>query len=99
MISTTISGGEGNVILTKLAHRLSPTMFANVVCTEEYQAQLKKAREEYNRIISGSGTRIEAPSADATTRTAAIYDMNGRQLNEKPNNGVYIQSGQKFISK
>ena len=78
---------------------LAATMFANVVCTEEYQAQLKKAREEYNRIISGSGTRIEAPSADATTRTAAIYDMNGRQLNEKPNNGVYIQSGQKFVSK
>ena len=78
---------------------LAATMFANVVCTEEYQAQLKKAREEYNRIISGSGTRIEAPSADATTRSAAIYDMNGRQLNEKPNNGVYIQSGQKFVSK
>lgn len=25
--------------------------------------------------------------------------MNGRQLNEKPNKGVYIQSGQKFVSK
>ena len=97
MISTTISGGDGNVILTKLAHRLSPTMFANVVCTEEYQAQLKKAREEYKNLIAG--TPIEAPSAEAATRTAAIYDMNGRQLNEKPNNGVYIQSGQKFISK
>ncbi len=33
------------------------------------------------------------------TAVAAIYDMNGRQLNEKPNNGVYIQSGQKFVSK
>ena len=25
--------------------------------------------------------------------------MNGRQLNEKPNKGVYIKSGQKFVSK
>lgn len=33
------------------------------------------------------------------TAIAAIYDMNGRQLNAKPNNGVYIQSGQKYISK
>lgn len=24
--------------------------------------------------------------------------MNGRQLNEKPNKGVYIKSGQKFVS-
>ena len=76
---------------------LAATMFANVVCTDEYQAQLKKAREEYKNLIAG--TPIEAPSAEAATRTAAIYDMNGRQLNEKPNNGVYIQSGQKFISK
>lgn len=78
---------------------LAATMFANVVCTDEYQAQLKKAREEYERIIGGSSTRIAAPSADAATRSAALYDMNGRQLNEKPNKGVYIQSGQKFISK
>lgn len=76
---------------------LAATLFANVVCTDEYQAQLKKAREEYKNLIAG--TPIEAPSAEAATRTAAIYDMNGRQLNEKPNNGVYIQSGQKFISK
>ena len=74
-------------------------MFANVVCTDEYQAQLKKAREESMSITGGSSTRIEAPSADAATHSAALYDMNGRQLNEKPNKGVYIQSGQKFISK
>ena len=76
---------------------LAATMFAYVVCTDDYQAQLKKAREEYKNLIAG--TPIEAPSAEAATRTAAIYDMNGRQLNEKPNNGVYIQSGQKFVSK
>ena len=77
---------------------LAATMFANVVCTDEYQAQLKKAREEY-KSLTGGGTRIDAPKAEVDTRSAAIYDMNGRQLNAKPNNGVYIQSGQKYISK
>ena len=52
-----------------------------------------------SEIHRGSSTRIAAPSADVATRSAALYDMNGRQLNEKPNKGVYIQSGQKFISK
>lgn len=78
---------------------LAAAMFANVVCTDEYQAQLKKARAEYKKIIDGSGTRIDAPSTDAAKRTAAIYDMNGRQLNAQPNNGVYIQDGQKHIAK
>ena len=78
---------------------LAAAMFANVVCTDEYQAQLKKARAEYKKIIDGSGTRIDAPSTDAAKRTAAIYDMNGRQLNAQPNNGIYIQDGQKHIAK
>ena len=33
---------------------LATAMFANVVCTDEYQAQLKKAREEYQRIVNGT---------------------------------------------
>ena len=77
---------------------LAATMFANVVCTEGYQAQLKKAIAEYKSIIGG-GTRINAPAAEAASRSAAIYDMNGRQLNAKPDNGIYIQDGQKYIAR
>lgn len=51
------------------------------------------------RLKKGGGTRIDTPAAEAGTRTAAIYDMNGRQLNAKPNNGIYIQNGQKYIAK
>ena len=61
---------------------LAAAMFANVVCTEGYQEQLKKAIAEY-KTIKGGGTRIDTPAAEAGTRTAAIYDMNGRQLNAK----------------
>ena len=77
---------------------LAATMFANVVCTDEYQAQLKKARAEYQS-LTGGGTHVEAPTNNAASRSAAIYDMQGRQLNAKPDNGVYIQNGQKFIGK
>lgn len=36
---------------------------------------------------------------DAATRSAAIYDLNGRQLNTQPDNGVYIQDGEKRIAR
>ncbi len=77
---------------------LAATMFANVVCTDEYQAQLKKARAEYQSLIGGS-TRISPATANAAPSSAAIYDMQGRQLNAKPDNEVYIQNGQKYIGK
>ena len=77
---------------------LAATMFANVVCTEGYQAQLKKAVAEYESLIGGD-TRIDAPAAEAASRSAAIYDMNGRQLNAKPDNGIYIQDSQKYIAR
>ena len=77
---------------------LASAMFANVVCTDEHQAQLKKARAEY-KSITGGGTRVEAPTAEATSKSAAIYDMQGRQLNAKPNDGIYIQNGEKYVSK
>lgn len=76
---------------------LAAGLFANIVSTEAFQEQLKKAREEYSRLTSG-GTRIEMTEV-APVRGAAIYDMQGRQLNAKPNHGVYIQNGQKHIEK
>lgn len=64
---------------------------------EAYQEQLKKARAEYER-IKGS-TRVSTPKASAATSTAAIYDMQGRQLNAEPNRRLYIHNGQKYIRK
>ena len=92
--------GQDSIIGITLSPETTPEIIklCERATTDEYQAQLKKAREEYNSIL-GVSTRIDAPSADAATPSAALYDMNGRQLNEKPNKGVYIQSGQKFVSK
>lgn len=70
-------------------------IFPMVVSTDAFQAQLKKAREEYAK-LKGASTRIDSPASTRSTN-AAIYDMNGRQLNAEPNNGAYIQGGQKYV--
>ena len=50
---------------------LAAGMFANVVRTEAFQEQLKKARAEYLAIIGGS-TDV-TPETNAEPRTAAVY--------------------------
>ncbi len=74
---------------------LTAGIFANVVVSDAYQAQLKKAREEYQR-LKDTTTQVEAaPRAD---RSAAIFDMQGRRLDSKPAPpGVYVQEGNKFV--
>ena len=77
---------------------LAAGVFATIVSTDAYQEQLKKARAEY-RALKGGDTRINATQESAASKRAAIYDMQGRQLTDKPDSGVYIQNGQKYISK
>ena len=72
-------------------------IFPMVVASEEFKAQLKKAREEY-ATLKGSSTRIHSP-APTTSTSAAIYDMQGRQLHAEPDKGVYIQNGHKYVRK
>lgn len=74
---------------------LTAGIFANVVVSDAYQAQLKKAREEYQR-LKENATQVEAaPRAD---RSAAIFDMQGRRLDSMPATpGVYVQEGNKFV--
>lgn len=76
---------------------LAAGVFAMVVSTNAFQEQLKKARAEYEQIKSS--TRVDAPKAAAISGNAAIYDMQGRQLDAAPNNGMYIQNGKKYIQK
>ena len=56
------------------------------------------ARAEYAKLAAG-GTRINTPKSVNTTRSTAIYNMAGEQLNDNPNTGVYIQNGKKYIKK
>lgn len=68
-----------------------------VVASDEFQAQLKKARQEYATLKDAS-TSIKSHTSNRSNN-AAIYDLQGRQLNTEPSDGVYIQNGQKYVRK
>lgn len=78
---------------------LAAGIFATVVSTDEYRAQLAKAREEYLRLKSDP-TAVRSARTRAATGSAAVYDMQGRRLDTAPTApGIYIADGQKKIVK
>lgn len=78
---------------------LAAGIFATVVSTDEYRAQLVKAREEYLR-LKGDPTAVRSARTRAATGSAAVYDMQGRRLDTAPTApGIYISEGQKKIVK
>lgn len=77
---------------------LAAGIFATVVSTEEYRAQLVKAREEYERLKSS--TAVRSAEQHAADGSAAIYDLQGRRLDTAPTvPGVYIINGQNTVVK
>ena len=71
-------------------------VFANVVVTEGYQEQLKKARAEYKQVTSGLQS-IKEHKPEAATKS---YDLQGRPLNNPSEyTGIYIENGTKKVSK
>ncbi len=77
---------------------LASAGYARLHTNEEFLADIAAARAEYAKLAAG-GTRINTPKSFNTTRSAAIYNMAGEQLNDNPNTGVYIQNGKKYIKK
>lgn len=73
-------------------------LFANVVVSEPYQAQLVKAKAEY-AAVTGQSTGISAPVKQASPSSSAIYDIQGRSVSDTSAPGVYIQNGHKFMTK
>ena len=73
---------------------LASAGYARLHTSEEFLADIAAARAEYKKLAEG-GTEVNAPKSDNTTRSAAIYNMAGEQVNDNPNTGVYIQSGKK----
>lgn len=68
-----------------------------VVVSEGYQAQLKKARAEYLKIKGGDSSSAKALTANEAKAKTPIYDMQGRVLNGEPTSkGIYIKDGVKF---
>ena len=77
---------------------LASAGYARLHTNEEFLADIAAARAEYAKLAAG-GTRINTPKSVNTTRSAAIYNMAGEQLNDNPYTGVYIQNGKKYIKK
>jgi hypothetical protein len=42
---------------------------------------------------------IDSIATNTTTTDSAIYDLTGRRLNGKPERGIYIQGGKKYVIK
>ena len=54
------------------------------------------ARAEYAQ-LTGQSVGAESAKVAMPTRSAAIYNLAGEQLNEESHTGVYIQNGKKYV--
>ena len=80
---------------------LTAGIFANIVMTDAFQAQLKKARAEYLKIKNGSSTTAIQNSVNmmpASKKDAAIYNLQGQPVfRASARSGIYVQNGRKFV--
>ena len=51
---------------------------------------------KFTKIEYGASLAINSPETDSNA-PAAIYDLQGRQLQERPNQGAFIENGRKFV--
>ena len=82
---------------------LTSGIFANVVISDAFQAQLKKARAEYLKTKNGSSTTDIQNSADmmpAQKKDAAVYNLQGQPVpRSSARSGIYLQDGRKVMIK
>ena len=80
---------------------LTSGIFANIVISEAFQAQLKKARAEYLKIKNGSSTTaIQNSTAmvPVQNKDATVYNLQGQPVNRvSAHGGIYVQNGSKYV--
>lgn len=74
---------------------LSAGLFATIVCTDEYQAQLVKARAEYRMLMEGP-TGVRQSTIVAHPAATQAYTVSGTPATEN-SRGIVIQNGQKAV--
>ena len=72
--------------------------YARLHTNAEFLADIAAARQEFAALKSGQAAVPSVTLPDSSTSTA-IYNIQGQQLNEKPNNGLFIQSGKKMVGR
>jgi len=95
--------GENRVVVgahwqsdTDAARLAASVAYAKLHTSERFLEQMKKAREEFLR-LTGHQAAVSAPRAVLTT-DATAYDLSGRAVST-PRQGIYIQGGQKVLTK
>ena len=81
---------------TDAARMAAGVAYAKLHTSERFLEQMKKARDEFKRITS-SPAAVRQIEAARQTRDAEIYDLSGQRISS-PNQGVYIQGGQKRMT-
>ena len=76
----------------------SSALFANVVCTEAYQQQLKKARDEYQNLKNGTVSVPQAKIVEHPAASSQAYTTNGTAATDS-SRGIIIQNGRKALRK
>ena len=72
--------------------------YARLHTNSEFLADMAAARQEFAALKSGQAA-VPSVTTPVDTSSAAIYNIQGQQLNGKPNSGVYVQSGKKMVGK
>lgn len=75
---------------------LASAGYARLHTNEQFLADMAAARAEFAQ-LTGQSTGVKSAKATASAPSAAIYDLSGKQVNEEPHTGVYIQSGKKYV--
>jgi acid phosphatase (class A) len=81
---------------TDAARMAAGGAYAKLHTSERFLEQMKKARDEFKRLTS-SPAAVRQIEAARQTRDAEIYDLSGQRISS-PNQGVYIQGGQKRMT-
>ena len=72
---------------------LAAVIFSAISGTEAYQIQLKKAQEEYKRIMSEKEVASVRSLSKRSQEIRNYYDLLGRRLESLPDKGLYIHNG------
>ena len=75
---------------------LASAGYARLHTNQDFLADMAAARAEYAQ-LTGQSVGAESAKVAMPTRSAAIYNLAGEQLNEESHTGVYIQNGKKYV--
>ena len=99
---STISAGDGEVCTVRV--RISGNMAAgsytlllNDVAISDTNAKSHDVAQVEATLTVNEATGIEHQIGNGKSSNSKLFDLQGRRLTDKPQKGVYIQDGQKYV--